>query len=356
MPVRKTSKRSRYKNPGRITNWTEYNGALEARGRVPIEGMVLAAGVWRSHRDTGERGRPEIYNRVFLEAILVLMTAMRMPLRQTRGMVAHLLRRTKAEIPSTATLCRHRQQKGVEARVFRQARALKEALDRATKDGDEGIVLIVDSTGISIRGQGTWRSDKPGSKERGRRSYWKLHTLVDPATGQIVAADLESDPFVSDPSVLSKLLDSLPQGTAVNTLAADGAYDTKGVYESLEKHAVKKSLVRPHVNAKKWKATVPGTNLRTPLITLGNRSKTIVPGSVIWRQRTGYSVRSLVETSYSRLAALGGNKPRSRSATGRTGEVITSLEILNVNASLGMPERYKRRWTPPPRKPPEALR
>lgn len=336
---------NRYKKSARITNWKEYNTAVEARGSLAVLGVRLVAGAWRSNRKTGERGRPELYNRAFLEAILVLMTALRLPLRQTRGMVAAVLKKQAGKaIPSIATLCRYRQEKGVKARIFRQARVFTDVLREAKKRG-EPLTLLVDSTGISIRGVGTWRTDKPGSTEaKVRRTYWKLHTLVDPVTGKVAGADLESDPGVSDSFVGSRLLGALPVDTQLHSLAADGAYDTREFYTALEDAGVEKSLVKPRENAAAWEDDVTGAGLRNPLVTMETRSAIIVPGSLAWKKLTGYSVRSLIESSYSRLSSMGANRPRSRSDTGRMGEITTALELLNRYASIGMPERYQRMW------------
>lgn len=334
---------SKYKRPDRITNWKEYNSAIELRGSLAVQGVLLKARAWRNNKTTGERGRPEYYNPAFLEAILVLMTALRQPLRQTRGLAVLLLKKQKIPVPSIATLCRYRQNKGVRAKIFHQARIFQTALATAQKQG-RPLTLSVDSTGISVRGIGTWRSDKPGSTEKSRRTFWKLHNMVDPVTGQIVIARLLANPGISDASVGTELLKALPVGT-VSTLAADGAYDTKAFYKSLEDSGIKKSLVKPREKASPWRITTPGAYLRIPLITLFDRSKQIVPGSLAWKKRTGYSVRSLIETTYSRLASIGANKPRARSNLGRAGEIATAIELLNAYASLGLPNRYQRQWS-----------
>jgi hypothetical protein len=48
--------------------------------------------------------------------------------------------------------------------------------------------LIVDSTGLKLRGAGEWLFEKHGTAKR--RAWRKLHIGIDAASGEIVAFDL----------------------------------------------------------------------------------------------------------------------------------------------------------------------
>ena len=71
--------------------------------------------------------------------------------------------------------------------------------------------LIVDSTGLKLRGAGEWLFEKHGTAKR--RAWRKLHIGIDADSGEIVAFDL-SDKDVDDASHVSTLLDQLTQAPA----------------------------------------------------------------------------------------------------------------------------------------------
>ena len=85
--------------------------------------------------------------------------------------------------------------------------------------------LLVDSTGLQLRGPGGWLEEKHGSK---RRRAWKvLHLATDADTGWIVASAL-TDKDTDDGSRVGPLLDQV--NGLVASFTGDGAYDRDDVY------------------------------------------------------------------------------------------------------------------------------
>ena len=84
----------------------------------------------------------------------------------------------------------------------------------------EGIHLIVDSTGLSIMGEGEWAAAKRGG--RGSRGWKKLYVAVDPS-GVIVAQAL-TDAQTDDATTGVDLIDAV-QGDLAR-VTGDAAYDT----------------------------------------------------------------------------------------------------------------------------------
>lgn len=80
--------------------------------------------------------------------------------------------------------------------------------------------LVVDSTGLKVLGEGEWKVRKYGAKKR--RVWRKLHLAVDPATHDIVAAEVSLE-NVHDAEVLPTLLN--PLWRKLGRVYADGAYD-----------------------------------------------------------------------------------------------------------------------------------
>ena len=88
--------------------------------------------------------------------------------------------------------------------------------------------LIVDSTGLKLRGAGEWLFEKHGTTKR--RAWRKLHIGIDAGNGEIVAFDL-TDKDVDDASHVPTLLDQLTQDPA--SFMADGAYDRAATYDAI---------------------------------------------------------------------------------------------------------------------------
>ena len=93
-----------------------------------------------------------------------------------------------------------------------------------------GLHLIVDSTGLSIVGEGEWAAAKHGG--RGRRGWKKLHFGVD-RSGVIVARAL-TEASVDDATTGITLIEAVDG--ALGQVTADAAYDTIGFYEAAEPH------------------------------------------------------------------------------------------------------------------------
>jgi hypothetical protein len=89
---------------------------------------------------------------------------------------------------------------------------------------DNPIHLIVDSTGLSIVGEGEWAVAKHGG--RGKRAWKKLHLGVD-LSGVIVAEALTHG-SADDAKTALDLIDTI-EGD-ISSITADAAYDTTAIY------------------------------------------------------------------------------------------------------------------------------
>ena len=89
---------------------------------------------------------------------------------------------------------------------------------------DQPIHLIIDSTGLSVVGEGEWAAAKYGG--RGRRGWKKLHLGVD-RSGVIVAETLTDGDF-NDAKTGLALIDNV-EGD-IESLTADSACDSLAIY------------------------------------------------------------------------------------------------------------------------------
>src|SRR5829696_1744818 len=118
-----------------------------------------------------QHGGQQRFSDLAIETALTLRLVFRLPLRQTEGFVRSILTLMRAglEAPDHTTLSRRSQLLNVAVRAMPTKGAMH---------------LIVDSTGLSVVGEGEWAAAKHGG--RGIRGWKKLHLGVDGA-GVIVA-------------------------------------------------------------------------------------------------------------------------------------------------------------------------
>ncbi|MBO6804863.1 MAG: IS5 family transposase, partial [Thalassospira sp.] len=155
----------------RTTNWSSYNASLRKRGSLLI--WVDKDMTWRAPRD-GRPGRPAVFSDAAIQFCLSIKVLFKLPLRQTAGMVASLLRLAGLDwpVPDFSTLCRRQKTLAVQV-PYRRA--------------DGPLNLLVDSTGIKFLGDGEWQARKHGVQ--GRRQWRKVHLAMDPATSDIRAVE-----------------------------------------------------------------------------------------------------------------------------------------------------------------------
>ena len=315
----KYPKRSQYKYskyPYRIRNWAEYEAGLRRRGDLTVWLSDDALDSWRA-QPSGKPGGQRTYANIAIEAALTIRMVFHLPLRQTEGFLRSLAHMLEAEIPipDHTTLSRRLKKLG------------KIPMPKVTSR--RAIQLPIDSTGLGVH---VGHLRKPPKKTAWR----KLHLEVDASTGDIVASDLASRRTRDSARVLS-LLGQIDR--RVTSVSADGAYDTKSVYEVAqskgEGRAVR-ALIPPGRNAQ----PSPG-----PSAALKGRNRNIRSiqelGRRAWHKRSGYCKRSMVENAIYRYKTLIGRGMRSRTLAGQRVEAQLACKILNTITCLGMPDSYR---------------
>ena len=135
----------------RASSWSRYNHALMNRGSLDLYLGDDLVSRWSQPVRTGGLGRPPVYPDAVIRLGLVLQQVYRLPLRQTVGLLRSVLRLAGLSglpVPDPATLCRRR------AGVFLPAWPRT------------GGVIVIDSTGLQIRGPGTWLTTVHGLQRR----------------------------------------------------------------------------------------------------------------------------------------------------------------------------------------------
>ncbi|MFT4572104.1 MAG: hypothetical protein ACI8TX_002569 [Hyphomicrobiaceae bacterium] len=201
-----------YKTNYRVTNWAEYDRALVRRGDVTLWISPDAIATWKP-TPTGRRGAQQKFSNHAIETALTLRQVFKLPLRDAEGFLKSVLSLMSVDLeaPDHTTLSRRGQRLDIQLDVARS---------------DMPIHLVVDSSGLSIIGEGEWAEAKHG--ERGRRGWKKLHLGVD-GNGLIVAQAL-TDAVADDANTGLRLIEDTVGNIA--SVTADAAYDTISIYEA----------------------------------------------------------------------------------------------------------------------------
>jgi hypothetical protein len=304
----------KYKSKYRVSNWSKYDRALLQRGDVTLWISENAVASWRP-TPTGRRGAQRKFSDHAIETALTLRLVFRLPLRQAEGFLRSVLSLMSIDLeaPDHTTLSRRSQ-------------SLNVNLHRVA--GDNPIHLIVDSTGLSIVGEGEWAAAKYGG--RGRRGWKKLHLGVN-QTGVIVAQTLTHG-SADDARVGSDLIDGTEDDIA--SFTADAAYDTLAIYAACAARSAK-VVVPPSRSA---------TQSRQRRSPSSDRDSTIMRVQEIgrrqWKKEPGYHLQSRVENTFFRYEAILRPRLRARHSESQRAEAMIACNILNTMIALAGPGSF----------------
>jgi IS5 family transposase len=299
-----------YKTRYRVTNWPSYDRALVQRGDITMWVSEDAIDAWKP-RPSRRRGGQKRYSDTAIETTLTLRLFFNLPLRQTEGFLRSLfdLMGLSLEVPDHTTLSRRGQHLNV--RLRRPA-------------NNKPMHLIVDSTGLSMVGEGEWAAAKHGKK--GKRAWKKLHLGVD-RSGVIVAQVL-TDSNVDDANTGVDLIGQV-DGTLMS-VTGDAAYDTSAIYDAALERGAK--VVVPPTR----KAVVSGRRQRAAA-----RDRTIRKvkklGRREWKKVSGYHRQGTVENAFFRYKSIIGDRLRARHPKSQRVEVVVACNALNKMFDLGRP-------------------
>lgn len=215
MAARMKSKATpKYKTKYRVKNWRAYEESLRKRGDITVWFDQDAVEAWNAP-SSGRPGGQRRYSNLAIVTALTLRTVFHLGLRQTEGFVVSLIRLMGLDLrtPDHTTLSR------------RNGSVL---VSQVPKTQDGPIHLVIDTTGLKMVGDGEWHEHKHKTSNW-RRSWRKLHIGVD-GEGFIVATRL-TESGATDASAGVEMIKQLE--ASIERFTADGAYDTRAIYEML---------------------------------------------------------------------------------------------------------------------------
>ena len=252
--------------------------------------------------------RQQKYSDLAIETILTLRLLFHLPLRQTEGFVMSLFEMMKVSlpIPDHTTLSR-------------RSKSLKPLLKRRGSS-KQPLHLIVDSTGLSIHGEGPWSSGK-----KRRRGWRKLHIMVD--SDGFIHSSCVSKWYTKDGSRVPHLLKGIDD--EIGSLTGDKGYDQNSVYKGIRNKSEKATvIIHPRSNA-----VMSGNNKWTQRDRHVHRIRT--NGVYEWRRESGYYRQSKVENTFYRYKTTIGRKLRARTEESREVEAKIACRLLNRFIELG---------------------
>jgi hypothetical protein len=297
-----------------ISNWAQYNHSLVKRGSLTFWIDQEAITTWFNPTHHGRRGRALLYTDHAICTCLMLKGIFKQSLRSTQGLLDSIFELMQVPVcaPDYSCVSRRAQTVEVPYRVPPKGKVTD---------------LVIDSTGLKVFGEGEWKIRKHG-KER-RRVWRKLHLAVDPATQDIVAAEVSLD-TIHDAKVLPTLLKPLRR--KLGQIYGDGAYDTRQCH-GLIQHKKATACIPPRNNAGLWEDGHP----RNEAVTLMREQ-----GQAVWKQTRGYHRRSLAETAMYRYKQLTSGRLSLRVYNAQVGEILANVRAINKLNTLGLPVRQPR--------------
>ncbi len=315
-PVNEARRHKFIKARYRVSNWHEYDQALQERGSLTVWFTPEALATWHAP-PTGKRGRSPHYSNVAIATGHLLRLAFGRPWRQTEGLLRSIatLLGVSLAVPDHTTFSRRRV--GLSLAIPLPSRA-------------EPVPVVIDSTGLKVYGAGEWQAEKHGGQ--GRRTWRKLPLAVNPDTHEILASELTTKE-VGDLSMVGPLLDHIQ--SPLLSVMADGAYDAEPVYPAI---AARQPDSLPAVIIPPRATAVLGPTADTEP-SLRDRHIQAIQGKGRrgWQRTVGYGKRSLVETAMFRYKTLIGPRWRARTFSNQKSEAQMACAVINRMTQLGMP-------------------
>jgi hypothetical protein len=267
----------------RKRNWKEYNKQLIQRGSLTflIDQNILNTKLKNCHK----HGRPQEFSDPLIILLMMVKVNFRLTYRALEGFMKYLARINNWDcaIPSYSLICK-------------RAAFIKNILPELSKSSSA--TILIDASGAKVCGEGEWKVKIHGKQRR--RKWVKIHIAIDAKTQEIVAeATTESN--VADSTMTEILLDQV-QGSIKMTIA-DGAYDHASARNAIRRRG-SKAFIPPPKNAS-YKRTDGERDTALCIIEgLGGGKE----GRSLWGKLTGYSIRALVETTFSRMKRIFGDR------------------------------------------------
>ncbi len=209
--------------------WQEYNRELVKRGSLTF--YIDRACLNPPTKNTHTRGRPRLFTHPLIQLLLILKIQYRLTYRTLEGFGKSILPLLKQDIllPTYSLICK-------------RAPELEALLPRLSSRRPQ--VIMLDSTGIKVSGEGEWKVKVHGKAKR--RKWIKVHIAVDAKTQEILQLEI-TESHTADCTVGPRLIRRCP--SRAKLYLGDGGYDTRDCRRAIHEQGAR-ALIPPRKNAK----------------------------------------------------------------------------------------------------------
>lgn len=305
----------------RPRNWRQYNKSLVLRGSLTLWVDDKVINQWYEISKNKKPGCARLYSDLAIQCAAQIRALYRLPLRSVQGFLESLfdMLELRLDVPHYST-------------ISRRMKKLRIKLKYTKQNNYNHIVL--DSSGLKIYGEGEWKVKQHGWSKR--RTWKKMHIGIDTDTQEIVCCSLTNSK-IQDPTMFNYCLDQIEQN--IEQVSVDGIYDTENCYKYAHKRKIK-FTVPPRITAiNKFNKYDPNTkHFKTRDDAMQHIN---CLGFKCWKEWSGYSKRSLVETAMYRFKKMFSGRLSSREGERRDQEFMIKCNIFNLFTRLGMPKSKK---------------
>ena len=307
-------------------NWSQYNQKLKKIARIDFFICEEAIKNWH-YNGKHKKGGKILYSNHVIELCLLMREFYHLPYRQTEGFVDSVIKSMHPDlsIPDYTT-------------IYRRAANLTISLrnKRLIKASEEGIVVAIDSTGLSIYSHSEWNRIKHGKQKLKNYERWrKLHIAIDVNTGEILDSKYTKS-TANDGPELPGLLNSIEE--KVCAVCGDMAYDTVNCREAIQLKKARQlippiraaSLASTDRRKKKYRHILQERDKAINYIKYNtiNGDKSLARKS--WKEKVGYHARSLIETTMWQIKSHCSDYLRNKREDTRETQARIKCKIVNL--------------------------
>lgn len=290
---------------GHERDWKQYNKQLVNRGKINLWIKPKVLEQWKPIQ-AKKNGHPFRYSDELIKTMSVLRFKFKLSLRETEGFFRSFVEAIGSVIPTPCY-----------TQVCRRMKILQLPAELLGKKSITDIAL--DTTGLKVYGEGEWRAEKYGGKNR----WKKLHLALDPESGQLILAEI-TDEYVHDTTYLEDALKAA--GKRRGKVLIDGIADSGKCYRLAREY--NKTLYTPPKQGAVLRKE-DGYEQRNDAIKVIRGLGNDRTARSIWAKLVGYNRRVVAESMMARWKKLYGGELRSRCAERCKKEVKLKAMIIN---------------------------
>ena len=288
-------------------NWKDYNEALVRRGEILLDTDFLSS--WQEELDEmneGKEGARYLYPDSFV-TLLATIHAYLLPYRQLEGFIKMFAEHVKElQAPDYTTMW------------WRVSR-VKVELDQSVAQGEEDIVIALDSSGIKVSNRGEWIRQK----WKVRRGFIKIHLAVDVKTKQIISMQVTRED-VPDGRMLKLLVKEASSKAEVTKVIGDGAFDSRENFRFLAERSIE-----PCIKVRK-NSSIKAMGCMPRKLAVMEQLK----DPEQWKKKHGYGLRWMVESAISSFKRTFGEHISSIKWKNIVNELLLKASIYNLFTAM----------------------